>query len=458
MYRYSIIGLGKLGASIAAAIVSRGHHVVGVDSNHKIVDLINAGKAPVDEPGLEELIVANRHRLRATNSSRDAILETDITFVVVPTPSNELGGFSLDHVELAFAEIGAALEQKNTYHLVVLTSTVLSGSTRQYLLPILEQKSRKICGLQFGLCYGPTFVALGTAIRDFLFPDFTLIGEFDQRSGSMLEAAYAEILPHPTECRRMSLENAELTKISINTYVTMKITFANMLAHLCERIPGGDIDVVTGAMGLDTRIGGKYLCGALGYGGPCFPRDNLAFAHMARSLGARAELTETTDEINRRSVETVFERLGVEITPAVTIAIFGLAYKPCSSVTEGSEGILLAKALVRRGVRVVAHDPLAEMPAGKELSDKVIMFKSVIDCLKQASIIIVTTADPFYASLDATDFAVSKQPVTVVDCWRILSDKLSNQANIVYLPIGRSLKDAAGNSDRVPPLRNRVAE
>ena len=438
MYRYSIIGLGKLGASIAAAIVSRGHYVVGVDSNHKVVDLINAGKAPVDEPRLDVLIAANRDRLRATNNTLDAILETDLTFVVVPTPSNESGGFSLEHVELAFAEIGAALAQKNTYHLVVLTSTVLCGATRQSLLPILEQKSHTICGRDFGLCYSPTFVALGTAIRDFLFPDFTLIGEFDERSGSMLEAAYAEILPQPTESRRMSLENAELTKISINTYVTMKITFANMLAHLCERIPGGDIDAVTGAMGLDTRIGGKYLTGALGYGGPCFPRDNLAFAYMARNLGARAELTEATDQINQRLIETVLERLGVEITPATTIAILGLAYKPFSSVTEGSEGLMLAKAFARRGMRIVAHDPLAEMPAAaKELGDKVIVFKSVGDCLKEASIVIVTTADPFYAALESKDFATSKHPVTVVDCWRILSHKLSNQPNIVYLPIGR---------------------
>ena len=439
MYRYSIIGLGKLGASIAGAIASRGAYVVGVDSNNEIVDLINSGKSPVQEPGLDELIVANRHHLHATNSTRDAVLYTDITFVVVPTPSDELGGFSLDHVESAFAEIGAALQKKDTYHLVVLKSTVLPGSTRRSLLPVLEQTSRKVCGSEFGLCYCPTLVALGSAIRDFLCPDFILIGEFDERSGAMLARAFAEMLPQQTECPRMSLENAELTKIAINTYVTTKITFANMLADLCERIPGGDVDVVTRAMGLDTRIGQKYLTGALGYGGPCFPRDNQAFDYMARSLGTRADLATTTDRMNQRLAETVIERLGITIQPGATVAILGLAYKPFSDVTEGSQGILLAKTLAERGARVIAHDPLAAISATKELAGKATVLESVNDCLRQASIVIITTADPVYAALDVTDFAVAKQPVTVVDCWRILSDKLSNQANVVYLPIGRSI-------------------
>ena len=440
MYRYSIIGLGKLGASIAAAIASRGHHVVGVDSSNEIVDLINAGLAPVHETGLGELIAANRDRLRATTSHREGILETDITFVIVPTPSNELGGFSLDYVAASFAEIGAALEQKNAYHLVGLTSTVLPGSTRHDLLPILEQKSRKVCGPDFGLCYSPTLIALGSAIRDFLFPDFTLVGEFDQRSGSMLEAAYAEILPQHTECRRMTLENAELAKISLNTYVTMKITFANILADLCERMPGGDVDVVTGAIGLDTRIGRKYLTGALGYGGPCFPRDNLAFDYMARSLGTRAELAETIDRINRLLPETLLARLGVAITPGTTVAVLGLGYKPSSYVIEESQALLLAKALSRCGAHVVAHDPLVEKITGKKLGAEGIALKSLNDCLQQASTVVVATPDPVYAALGPEDFAVANGPVTVVDCWRILSDKLVNQPNINYLPIGRSLK------------------
>src|SRR5439155_4323074 len=192
---YSIVGLGKLGASMAAAIASRGYRVIGVDVDHDAVEALNAGRAPVQETGLEDLIAANRARVCATTSHREAILESDVTFVIVPTPSDESGAFSLQHASSAFDQIGAALADKKGYHLVVLTSTVLPGSTRHGLLPILEQRSGKVCGRDFGVCYGPEFIALGSVIHDFLHPDFTLIGEFDARAGDRLAAAYAEILP-----------------------------------------------------------------------------------------------------------------------------------------------------------------------------------------------------------------------------------------------------------------------
>lgn len=446
MFRYSIVGLGKLGASIAAAIASRGCYVVGVDTDRRAVDAFNAGKPPVRETGLGELIAANRARLRATSSYREAIFETDITFVIVPTPTNASGGFSLEYVDSVFSEIGKALREKNGYHLIALTSTVLPGSTRHALLPSLETLSNKKCGPDFGLCYTPTFVALGSVIRDYLRPDFTLVGEFDERSGRTVQAAYDDIMLGNPECRRMTLENAELTKISINTYVTMKITFANVLADLCERIHGGDVDTVTAAIARDTRIGSKYLTGALGYGGPCFPRDNQAFDYMARMLGTRAEFAESTDRTNRLLASSLMERIGITITPGATVAILGLAYKPFSDVIEGSQGIFLAQTLSRCGAHVVAHDPLATPLAAYELGEHVAVLNSINDCLSRASIVIVATADPAYAELDAKDFASSGMPVTVVDCWRILSAKLANHPGITYIPIGRSLNDAANEA------------
>lgn len=292
---YSVIGLGKLGASMAAAIASRGFDVIGVDINQQAVDLLNAGHAPVQETNLEELVAANKMRLRATMSHSEAILHSDVSFVIVPTPSDERGAFSLQYAKWAFQAIGRALAEKSSYHNIILTSTVLPGSTRHGLLPILEEESGKVCGKDFGLCYSPEFIALGSIIHDFLNPDFTLVGEFDERAGSNLEACYAEIMENNAPCKRMSMENAELAKVSLNAFITTKITFANMLADLCERIPGGDVDIVTDALGSDERIGHKYLKGALGYGGPCFPRDNVALGFIARALGSKANLAETTD-------------------------------------------------------------------------------------------------------------------------------------------------------------------
>jgi UDPglucose 6-dehydrogenase len=454
--RYSVVGLGKLGASMAAAIASRGFYVIGVDVSHRAVELVNAGHAPVQETNLEETIAANRERLRATLSHREAILNSDVTFVVVPTPSDDRGAFSLQYAAWAFREIGRALKEKDDYHNVVLTSTVLPGSTRYGLLPILEKESGKVCGRDFGLCYSPEFIALGSVIHDFLNPDFVLIGEFDERCGSQLEACYAQIMENNPPCQRMSIENAELTKIAVNTFVTTKITFANMLADLCERIPGGDIDVVTNALGFDKRIGHKYLKGALGYGGPCFPRDNVALSFIARALGSRAELAETTDRANRALPEKIVERLRPLIRRGMTVAVLGLAYKPFSHVVEESQSIYLAKALSKIGARVVAYDPLAGEMARAELKDQAVILDSLEDCLAQADVVLITTPDPAFQTLTAAHFNNGKPKVTVVDCWRILGKELTDQPHIRYIPIGRSMDDAA-NERQLAELWNNTA-
>jgi len=454
---FSVVGLGKLGASMAAAIASRGFHVIGVDVNQSAVDLVNAGHAPVQETNLEETIAANRERLRATISHREALLNSDVTFVVVPTPSDDRGAFSLKYVAWAFREIGRALKEKEGYHNVVLTSTVLPGSIRYGLLPILEQESGKVCGRDFGLCYSPEFIALGSVIHDFLNPDFVLIGEFDERCGSQLEACYAQIMENNPPCLRMSIENAELTKIALNTFVTMKITFANMLADLCERIPGGDVDVVTNALGFDKRIGHRYLKGALGYGGPCFPRDNIALSFIARALGTRADLAEITDRVNRALPEKIIERLRPLVRPGITVAVLGLAYKPFSHVVEESQGIYLAKALSKIGARVVAYDPLAGEMARAELKDQAIILDSLHDCLTQADVVLITTPDPVFRVLTASHFNNGKPEVTIVDCWRILDKELAGHPNIRYIAIGCSIDDRK-NAERLTELWNSVPQ
>jgi UDPglucose 6-dehydrogenase len=448
---YSVVGLGKLGASMAAAIASRGFSVVGVDVSHLAVNRLNAGLATVQETGLQEIISANRERLRATLSHRDAVLGSDVTFVIVPTPSDERGAFSLQYALWAFREIGRALAEKQGYHNVVLTSTVLPGSTRYGLLPILEQESGKVAGQDFGLCYSPEFIALGSVIHDFLNPDFTLVGEIDQRAGSQLKDCYSHIMENSPPCQRMSLENAELTKIAVNTFVTTKITFANMLADVCERIPGGDVDVVCGALGLDHRIGRRYLTGALGYGGPCFPRDNVALGFVARALGTRADLAEATDKANRLLVDRIMDRLRGNIQRGSTVAVLGLAYKPFSHVIEESQGILIAKAIARSGVRVVAYDPLANEMARAELRDQVVVLDSVGECLEQAQTVLITTPDPEFKRLTAEDFTRGGASVTVVDFWRILDAGLGGKSGIRYVATGRG-DDGAANTMRLAEM------
>jgi UDPglucose 6-dehydrogenase len=450
--RVSVVGLGKLGASMAAGIASRGIEVIGVDVNHAAVDAVNAGHAPVQETGLEEMVAANRPRLRATLNHAEAIRESELTFVIVPTPSDERGAFSLQYVAYAFREIGRALAQKTGYHTVVLTSTVLPGATRHGLIPILERFSGKRCGEGFGFCYSPEFVALGSVIRDFLNPDFLLIGEYDRGSGDRLEACYREVMAHAPAVARMSLENAELAKISVNAFVTTKITFANMLADICGRMPGGDVDAVSNAIGLDSRIGRKYLTGGLGYGGPCFPRDNMALAFFASAVGARADLPVTTDKLNRAVASRAIDYVSALADPESTIAVLGLSYKPASHVVEESQAIQLVKALVDRHYRVVAYDPLAGREANQELGGRALVLDSIAACLQGADLVLIANADPEFKRLTPADFTDGRREVIVVDFWRVLAPTLSGAPGIRYIPYGCGTELAGAVSNRLSEL------
>jgi UDPglucose 6-dehydrogenase len=423
--RVSIVGLGKLGASMVAAIASRGGEVIGVDVDPDAVAAVAAGHAPVQETDLDATLTANRARIGATLDVADAVRESSITFVIVPTPSDARGAFAFDAAAKAFAAIGQALRDKDAYHVVVLTSTVLPGTTRQALLPVLERASGKRAGADFGLCYSPEFIALGSVIRDFLNPDFTLIGEIDARAGETLEAYYAQVMVNHPPARRMSLENAELAKISVNSFVTMKITFANMLAALCEAIPGADVDVVTHALGSDRRIGARYLTGGLGYGGPCFPRDNVALAFLARALGTPALGPEATDAANVQIPARVVARVVPLVPPGGTVGILGLAYKPASHVVEAAQGTALADACVARGFRVVAFDPLvAALPD----HDAVCMAASAGEVVEAADVVVVATPDPAFEAIDWPFLLARRPSLHVVDAWRLLRDRIPDGA------------------------------
>jgi UDPglucose 6-dehydrogenase len=449
---FSIVGLGKLGASMAAGIASRGHQVTGVDVSPHVVNAVNEGRAPVQETGLDDMIRANRDRIRATADHEQAILDSELTFAIVPTPSDERGAFSLQYAAFAFREIGRALAKKKGYHTVVLTSTVLPGASRHALIPILEKFSGKTCGRDFGFCYSPEFIALGSVIRDFLSPDFLLIGESDERAGTHLEGCYKDITLNGAPAARMSLENAELAKISVNAFVTTKITFANMLADICSRIPGGNVDVVSNAIGLDSRIGRKYLTGALGYGGPCFPRDNVALAFLARAVGAVADLPSTTDRLNRGLAERMTSYVEAHTAPGATIAVLGLSYKPSSHIVEESQAIHLVKTLVDHHYRVVAYDPLAGPTANQELRGRALILDSPAECIRDADVVLIATPDPQFAALSAADFTAGRKVPVVIDFWRTLAPALANDPRIKYVPYGYGAGDDAAATARISNL------
>lgn len=440
--KISVVGLGKLGAPLAAVFASKGFHVIGTDLNAAAVAAINEGRAPVDEPGLQELISANGHRLSATDDTLSAVGGTDATFIIVPTPSDASGRFSNEYALQAVATVGQGIRQKAGYHLVVMTSTVMPGSTGGVLRDALERHAGRPVGPSLGLCYNPEFIALGSVVRDMLRPDMILIGESDARAGDLLEGIYRKSCDNEPVFRRMNFVNAELTKISVNTFVTTKISYANMLADMCDRLPGADVDVVTHAVGADSRVGSKYLRGATGYGGPCFPRDNVAFAALARSIGANPELAEATDRLNRYQIERVLGAVQARIEGPGVIGILGLSYKPDTAVIEESQAVELAERLLAEGHSVVAFDPKALEAAQARLRGRLQGAESADDCVRAANLIVVMTPWPAFRSIAPAAFERPGRRATVIDCWRILPAEVRRVADLVYVGRGEAVPTA----------------
>ena len=431
----SVIGLGKLGAPMVAAMAARGLRAIGVDSDAAKVEAIGRGRPPVFEPRLAETLILAQGRLTATQSVEDAVRDSDITFIVVATPADADGSFSLRYVLPVCEAIGRVLASKRKFHLVALTSTVMPGSTGGEVRQALEKASGKRAGTDFGLCYSPEFIALGSVIRDFLNPDLLLIGESDGRAGALLESLYRSVCENRPPVARMNLVNAEIAKLAVNTYVTTKISFANMLARLCEKVPGASVDVVTGAIGLDSRIGGKYLKGAISYGGPCFPRDNVALIALADRVGASADLPRATHEFNRAQIQYLADTVEQNLGPREAAGILGLTYKPNTDVTEEAAGLLLAQELAKRRVRTIAFDPEGHVRAAITLGSDVHLAASAEVCIAQSGVVVLATPWPEFLAISVKRWGRSGSPRVVIDCWRALKH-LESAKGIRYFGLG----------------------
>jgi UDPglucose 6-dehydrogenase len=439
--RVAVVGLGKLGAPLAAVLATKGNDVLGIDVNPAPVARLNEGLAPVDEPGLQALISASRDKLSATTNVEDAAT-AEVTILLVPTPSDDRGAFSNQYLVAALEDVGRGLSQRDEHHVVVVASTVMPGSCEGEIRSVLERSSGREVGDTLGLCYSPEFIALGNVIHDLLRPDMVLIGESDSRSGGVVEELYAGVCENDPPFRRMSLVDAELTKIAVNTYVTMKISYANMLADLCERLPGADVEVVTDALGLDSRIGRRYLSGAIGYGGPCFPRDNKAFAVLARDLGAEPLLAEATDSVNSAQTDRLARIVQRHLEDGQRVGILGLAYKPDTGVVDQSQGVALASLLSEAGHEVLVYDPVATGAALHVLGNGVVAARSVEDLIDRCDVVVIATAWPEFAQLPVASVARADRRPVVIDCWRMLADEHHGRAYEI-VRLGSSLVNAA---------------
>ena len=389
--KISIIGLGKLGAPMAAVMAHKGHTVVGVDVNPAFVAAIQEGRAPVNEPGLAEMIQANRERLSATSDCEEAILATDVTFIIVPTPSCT----RWQVFDALCAERGGEHrrrpEQKKEWHLVVLSSTVMPGSTGGTLAAGAGRRiPARSCGEDFGLCYNPEFIALGSVIRDMLNPDMILIGESDERSGRSarepLRRRVRKQSAHPAhELRERGTDQALRQHLRDHQDFLRQHAGAGMRDAAGRGRRRGDRRI-----GCDTRIGQKYLKGALGYGGPCFPRDNVAFSALARANGVPALLAEATDQLNRRQVPRLAELILARLPEGGTVGVLGLSYKPDTEVIEESQGLAWRSICRLRShggatIRPPWKTPKPRLPVTSPFAG------SAAECARQADVLAITT-------------------------------------------------------------------
>lgn len=429
----SVVGLGKLGACLAACLASKGYETIGLDIDERTVDSINRGEAPVAEPRLQELLTASKDRLTATSDFAEIIADSGITFLVTPTPSEPDGHFSDRYLKSALEALAAALRQSGKeYHLFVVTSTVSPGTTEESLIPLIERHSGRKLNDGFGVCYSPEFIALGSVINDFLNPDLVLIGESDQRAGDTLAGIYQAVCENTAHVARMSIISAEIMKISLNSYVTMKISFANSLANICEVIPGADIDAISRALGADKRISPYYIRGGLAYGGPCFPRDNKAFVSFARKYGREALLAETTDRVNQHQGSHLADLVLKHLPDDRRVSVLGLAYKPDTPVIEESAAIKLIEQLLARDVRVAVYDPLAVDETKAVFGETVQYATSLRDCLSHSKCWVFTLPYNEFTNVDSS--YVASNQTTVIDCWRMLDPaKLGEQVRYVAL-------------------------
>jgi len=438
----SVIGLGKLGVCLAASLAHDVLPVVGVDIDADIVERLNRGQATREEPYLQEYIDKAGEDFQATTDVEQAVAETDITFLVVNTPSTEEGRYSLEYVEAACESIGKAVGNKDSYHVVVVTSTVFPGSTTGDIRDTLESSSGKTAGEDFGLCYSPEFIAIGDVIRGLEDPDFFLVGEQTERAGDVLSSIYDRLGKEDSPVVRMDPVSAEVAKMALNSYATTKISFVNTLAQICDGT-GANVDTVSEALAMDDRISGAYLTAGARYGGPCFPRDNQAFSKLATDIGTTAPIAESTDKVNDRHTDWIADAANTVREEGDRVAILGLTYKPGTDIVEESQGMELVRRFQDEW-QVSCHDPSAGAPDLGQIGDRTRLCGSATEALEDASVAVIATQWEEY-----TDLSIySSFDGTIVDPWGLFESSELPET-VGYYPIGRP-DESSKQPERIP--------
>ncbi|WP_165675686.1 GDP-mannose 6-dehydrogenase [Metapseudomonas otitidis] len=405
--RISIFGLGYVGAVCAGCLSARGHEVVGVDVSSTKIDLINTGKSPIVEPGLEELLQQGlkTNRLRGTTDVAAAVRDTDMSFICVGTPSKKNGDLGLEYIEGVCREIGFALRDKAERHTVVVRSTVLPGTVKNVVIPIIEDCSGKQAGVDFGVAVNPEFLRESTAIKDYDFPPMTVIGELDTASGDLLETLYREL---DAPIIRKDIEVAEMIKYTCNVWHAAKVTFANEIGNIAKAV-GVDGREVMDVVCQDHKLNLSkyYMRPGFAFGGSCLPKDVRALSYRASSLDVDAPLIGSLMRSNSAQVQKAFDIIAAQDKRKV--ALLGLSFKAGTDDLRESPLVELAEMLIGKGFDLRIYDRNVEYArvhgANKDyIESKIPHVSSLLDSdfdgvVDNAEVIVLGNRDELFAPL-----------------------------------------------------------
>jgi GDP-mannose 6-dehydrogenase len=423
----SVFGLGYVGSVSAAAFAADGHEVTGVDVHQGKVEAINDGRSPIVEPGLDELLREGvaAGRLRATTDTADAVRATELSLICVGTPSRRNGSLDLAYLTRVCEQIGAALRDKPAYHLVVVRSTVLPGTTHAHVIPALEAASGKKYGDGFGVAVNPEFLREGSAIKDFRQPPLTLVGHNHAADAGPATALYANL---DAPLYTTSIHVAEMMKYTSNAWHAVKVVFANEIGNLCKRM-GVDSHEVMDIFCKDDKLNLSpyYLKPGFAFGGSCLPKDVRALQYRAKELDLPMPLIESVMPSNGLQVQHAIERI-VE-TGARRIGLFGFSFKAGTDDLRESPMVILAEALLGKGYELAIYDrnvSLARLVgANKQYIDEQIphlsrhLSESLDDVIARSEVIVIGNAAPEF-----TEAVLRCRPdQTVIDLVRLPIDR-----------------------------------
>ena len=417
-----------------------------IDQNR--LEAIQQGNAPFREPLLDAALQRSLSsgKLLVTKDVREAVLGSDVIFVTVGTPGKKDGSIDLSQIRLAAKEIGGTLKKAEGYHHVVVRSTVIPGTTRKIVKPILEEASGRELGEKFGLAVNPEFLREGSAVHDTYYPDRIIIGELDSKTGDFLEGFYRMFHNgKPPPILRMTSTSAEMAKYASNAFLATKISFINEIANVCESVDDADVVQVADAVGLDARIGRKFLDAGLGFGGSCFPKDMRALIAASERCSYRPKLLKAVLDINERQALNAV-RLALKELHSLKrkrVAVFGLSFKPKTDDMREARSVIVIDRLLKLGAKVVAYDPVANENARQLFREKIDYAKSMRECIRGADCCIVITEWKEFQRLTADDFISLMNAPVVVDGRRIY-EPCSFAKKVRYRAIGLAKSESTG--------------